>query len=213
MSAYPPAGQPGQPTYQNFQAQTPTTPPRRKSLKAPIVTTIIGLLMMIVGCALAAFSFGSAFSTFPGAMHLDTFSSRDALSAELKAETQYALFTEGDEWDHEFASSCTITSPSGKDIKQSRIANEARSINGRDWRSFTNFVASEEGTYSIDCTQISGNQEIALGQTLLTNNPIRQIGGGVLGTIGASFLATGGFFIMLFGAIFWIIRAVERRSL
>ena len=162
--------------------------PAPKGKKGPVILLSVALVLVI--SAVAVF-IGSLVMITNISGTLTPVQSNGEVTADLKTDTLYALYSEGDP-------SCTVTAPDGSDVMLITAADNS-TVEIDNHTVVATFIPDQTGKYTINCTT-PGSEDVHIGQALNTDNLL----GGALGIVIAGGLAIVGT-PMLIGAIIWLV--------
>ena len=162
--------------------------PAPKGKKGPVILLSVALVLVI--SAVAVF-IGSLVMITNISGTLTPVQSNGEVTADLKTDTLYALYSEGDP-------SCTVTAPDGSNVMLITAADNS-TVEIDNHTVVATFIPDQTGKYTINCTT-PGSEDVHIGQALNTDNLL----GGALGIVIAGGLAIVGT-PMLIGAIIWLV--------
>ena len=174
--------------YNESFSYTGSPVPAPKGKKGPVILLSVALVLVI--SAVAVF-IGSLVMITNISGTLTPVQSNGEVTADLKTDTLYALYSEGDP-------SCTVTAPDGSDVMLITAADNS-TVEIDNHTVVATFIPDQTGKYTINCTT-PGSEDVHIGQALNTDNLL----GGALGIVIAGGLAIVGT-PMLIGAIIWLV--------
>ena len=160
--------------------------PAPKGKKGPVILLSVALVLVI--SAVAVF-IGSLVMITNISGTLTPVQSNGEVTADLKTDTLYALYSEGDP-------SCTVTAPDGSDVSTAELDDSTVKVDGHTM--VATFSPGQDGKHTISCTT-PGSEKVYIGRALHGEGVV----GGALGLVGVVLLGIVGL-PLLIGAIIWL---------